>query len=281
MGRLAELYDDAAKNARLARLITEGIDEEGNVSIDADGLDLSPEEQVWLGSLFLAYEQIYIATNALSKESQRVWRIYLKNNLNKPHIRAAFVRDATNSLDYHKDFWRFVRGHPTATGGHHEAGAIPPRFFSDLGGQKSKPKSPVGTIVAKPIVQSDVVAWQAIYRDPQVRKQMYAAPHDNADRLWDYLRERRFFSVFSGDRLLGGFNLYDIDGTRASFGIVFSTEARGTGLGMELMRLLKEEAKNMGVLTLRADVYSDNAPCIHLLEKAEFRRFVWFETNID
>jgi len=44
---------------------------------------------------------------------------------------------------------------------------------------------------------------------------------------------------------------------------------------------MKEEAKKMGVLTLRADVYSDNAPCIHLLGKAGFRRFVWFETNID
>jgi RimJ/RimL family protein N-acetyltransferase len=150
-----------------------------------------------------------------------------------------------------------------------------------LDGQKSKPKPLAETIVARPVVQGDVVAWQAIYRDPQVRKQMYAAPHDNADRLWDYFRERRFFSVFSGDRLLGGFNLYDIDGTRASFGIVLSTEVRGSGLGLELMCLMKEEAKKMGVLTLRADVYSDNAPCIHLLGKAGFRRFVWFETNID
>jgi RimJ/RimL family protein N-acetyltransferase len=43
---------------------------------------------------------------------------------------------------------------------------------------------------------------------------------------------------------------------------------------------LEIKAKEMGIATLRADVYSDNTPSIKALESAGFRPFVWLEKNI-
>lgn len=279
LSRLGEIYDQAQQDETLARLLTERIDENGEVFLDSDDLALSPKTKVWLGSLFLAYEQVYVATLALSNESKRVWRIYLKNNLNKPTLRAAFIADASSAQDYHHAFWEFVRG--SKSGDTYQGGAIDDRFFKAQDGIRREAGVKRAALHVEPLHSSHLHEWLSIYRDPEVRRQMYAAPTENEAVLEQYLRRRRFYSVLDAEGVLvGGFNFYEEEGSRACFGIVIHPAFRGQGLGREIVRLMKDEARSLGFATLRADVYADNAPCLGLLDRTGFRRFVWVETNL-
>ena len=178
LGRLGEIYDQAYANHRLASIICQPCDSAGKIEIDPDDVELSSGDIVWLGSLFLAFEQIFVATGALSQESRRVWQLYLLNQLNKPFIRAAFVKDACDAKDYHQDFWRFVRGKKER--GEYKGAAIDPKYFRKADHKKSI-EALSEPLVSRPFQQEHSDFWMELYGDQEVRKQMYAAP---LDRLW-------------------------------------------------------------------------------------------------
>lgn len=145
---------------------------------------------------------------------------------------------------------------------------------------KAKKSGPQVGLVATPLKRSHLRAWLEIYRDPEVMRQMYAAPTDSTKALWSYLQKRKFYSVLQDGNVVGGFNFYDIHDSRACFGVVTHPNFRGKGLGRELVRLMRAEAKRLGYRTLRADIYLDNKPCLALVRKTGFRQFVWVETNV-
>lgn len=283
LGRLGELYDNAYADPKLARILTETPDPEVSNPLTVADIDLMPQERVWLGSLFLAFEQIYVATMALSSESRRVWRLYLRNQLNKPTIRAVFVSDAGDAKDFHAKFYEFVRGRKSTSnpGGYADA-AIAPQFFSGAPISGAKPEDfSSDSLKVRPFEPADAQFWLGIYRDEEVKKQMYAAPTDSADALISYLSARRVFTVWLGDLRVGGFTITTEKDRLGTFGIVVESSHRSRGLSSEIMRLMEREARNLGVLTLRGDVYADNMPSIRALENAGFRKFLWFEKNIE
>jgi RimJ/RimL family protein N-acetyltransferase len=282
LGRLGELYDNAFADPRLARMLTEAPDLSGSKPLTLDDIELTTQERVWLGSLFLAFEQIYVATMALSSESRRVWRLYLRNQLNKPTIRAVFVSDAGDAKDFHAKFYEFVRGRKSKSkSAGHEDWAIHPKFFGDLVSPSDKsPHSHTEPLVALPFSASDAGFWLDIYRDEEVKKQMYAAPTDSAYSLISYLSARKVFTVWMQDKRVGGFTITPEKDRMATFGIVVESQQRGKRLSSEIMRLMEKEAANLGALTLRGDVYADNSPSIRALENAGFRKFLWYEKNI-
>jgi len=280
LGRLGELYDMAQNESNLAIIITEPTDPDGKVFSSPIETKPTPKEIVWLGSLFLAYEQIYVATLALSSESQRVWRLYLKNQLNKPFIRSAFVRDAMDAKDFHNDFWQFVRGFKSL---HNPSGysnyAIHPKFFDSLH-QGAPLKANSSKLRFEAFSQDHSNFWMELYNDTTVRRQMYAAPLDSSDSLREYLSVRHVFTAFLDNEAVGGFTISKDKDLIGTFGIVLKDKFRNKGLANQIMAELENRAKVMGLLTLRADVYTDNFPCIRTLEKSGFRRFIWFEKNL-
>jgi RimJ/RimL family protein N-acetyltransferase len=282
LGRLGELYDNAFADPRLARMLTEAPDPSGAKPLTLADIDLTIQERVWLGSLFLAFEQIYVATMALSSESRRVWRLYLRNQLNKPTIRAVFVSDAGDAKDFHAKFYEFVRGRKSKSKpGVYEDWAIDPKFFGDLASPSdNSPHSHTEPLVALPFAVSDAGFWLEIYRDEEVKKQMYAAPTDSVDSLISYLSARKVFTVWMQDKRVGGFTITPEKDRMATFGIVVDSQHRGRGLSSEIMVLMEKEARQLGALTLRGDVYADNTPSIRALENAGFRKFLWYEKNI-
>lgn len=281
LGRLGELYDNAYTDPKLAQILVEAPDPECKSPLTLADINLSPQERVWLGNLFLAYEQIYVATLALSSESRRVWRLYLRNQLNKPTIRAVFVSDAEDAKDFHAKFYEFVRGsESTSSSGGNRDAAIDPRFFrKDHAFQKSK-QILTDTITAREFERADSEFWLEIYRDGEVKRQMYSAPVDSAESLIGYLSTRKTFTVWLDNQRIGGFTITQEKDRMASFGIVLKASHRGKWLSSQIMNLLEIEAHKLGVMTLRGDVYADNAPSIKALANAGFRKFLWFEKNI-
>jgi len=148
-------------------------------------------------------------------------------------------------------------------------------------GKTIKKKDELAVLTAKPAVREDLGFWMDIYGDPEVRRQMYAAPVESDDVLWDYLyREQKAFTVWQSDKRVGGFLLSMVAPFLGTFSIVIHKDFRGSGHGREVMGLIESEARKEGYRTLRADVYSDNESSIRLLEKCGFRQFVWLEKNL-
>ncbi len=283
LSRLGEIYDQAHINPRLAEIICQPSDLESKIDIDPDDIDLSPTEDVWLGSLFLAFEQIFVATNGLSEESKRVWRLYIRNQLNKPFIRATFVKDAVAAKDYHNDFWSFIRGkHDKNAPYEYVDYCIHPRYFRQTDQIKSHPLL-VHDLIVKPFLYSDGEFWLSLYKDDEVRRQMYAAPTTSLDEFVDYLskpKKRKVFTVFLAGKPVGGFTITPEKDQLATFGFVIHPEFRGRGISHKMLILIQQEANKLGVLTLRADVYADNFPSIRAMQNAGFRKFLWLEKNI-
>jgi phosphinothricin acetyltransferase len=131
-----------------------------------------------------------------------------------------------------------------------------------------------------PLMPSHAKFWMELYRDEEVKKQMYTAPTDSEQALLDYLKPRSAFTVFLNDQPIGGFTITNLGNRLGTFGFVIHPNYRGLGLASAIIKELEIKAKEMGIATLRADVYSDNTPSIKALESAGFRPFVWLEKNI-
>lgn len=279
LGRLGEIYDQAFCNPRLAEILTESSDPDGNkVDLDSSSLNLSAQEIVWFGSLFLAFEQIYVATISLSSESQRVWRLYLKNQLNKPSIRAAFLNDAGNAKDFHNGFWRFVRGRESSYG--YEDYAINPSFFTIKKAHTPETFGNKYSICVEPLNNSSSGFWLEMYRDQEVIRQMYAAPIDSEENLFLYLKNRFCYTVIIDQTPIGGFSITKEKEQIASFGIVVHPEHRNRKYSRIILNEVEKKARDLGFRSLRADVYTDNTASIKSLNSSGFRKFIWFEKNI-
>ncbi len=285
--RLSQLYDQATQDDDLARLVQEPVDPEGKCLPYA--VNLSPKQRVWLANLCMAFEQIYVATSGASEESQRAWKQFLTNKLNKPTIRNMFLRDAKESADYHKGFLEFVCGRIETVNGRSQygGGAIKREVIDALleapfltGGKALDASG----LVSRPVSKEDFPFWKEMYSDSQVKRQMYSIPAESAEALIKHLQgdgKGAAFTVTLNKAPVGGFTVLKETQTIGTFGIVIHKPFRAQGLGGPIMKLLDRQAKDMGLLTLRADVYSDNVNSIRLLEKAGFRPVVWFEKNLD
>lgn len=281
LSRLGQMYDQAADDESLSSILAESSDHENKVPPTTGAAVFNNRQIIWLNSLGLALEQIYLATNFLSPESRRVWRLYLRNQLNKPSIRSAFVADASSNQDYHQAFWRFVRGTRESRAGviHYENHAIHPQYFDSRPDDARLPDIPADVECTR-ATRDDMLFWLEIYKDEEVRRQMYAAPTASTDALWDYLSHRHVFTAWAGKKRFGGFTLTIEKGLLATFGIVIHPEFRDCGYGPTLLGMLESEARKLGIKTLRADVYDDNHACIRMLNGEGFRRFIWMEKNI-
>lgn len=130
-------------------------------------------------------------------------------------------------------------------------------------------------------IKKDLPFWKEIYLDGDVKMHMNAAPIETDRELWEHLnRSDRYVVYGDNDELIGGFSIYHRDNKTAEFGIVTHPKFRGKGLGMVIVSFLEETAKDLGIKTLKADVYEENIPCISLLKKDGFKPIIFLEKNI-
>ena len=119
-----------------------------------------------------------------------------------------------------------------------------------------------------------------IYRDKEVKRQMYAAPTESPEILWTYISSRHAYTVWDKAQRIGVFSISKERDLLATFGIAIHPDFRGSGYGKDIIRLLTETALSLGIKTLRADVYEDNRACIKVLAADGFRKFIWMEKNL-
>lgn len=283
LSRLGELYDLCLVYSDLAQMLAESSTTEEDPQPLYSPESLKPEQRVWLGSLFLAYEQIFVATLTLSHESRRVWRIYLANQLNKPSLRAQFCCDAVTARDYHQSFWRFVRG-SVGPDGIHRGGAIHTKFFDKYAAVSREPQQLIelrsGMLSAQPLREEEYGFWAGLYAEESIRRQMYSAPLDSLESFKAFLRKRTLFTLLLDGAPIGGFSITREGQFMATFGFMLAPEFRGRGFSRNILEMLMEQAAAMGFRTLRADVYADNVPSIRALQSAGFRTFIWMEKNL-
>jgi RimJ/RimL family protein N-acetyltransferase len=135
------------------------------------------------------------------------------------------------------------------------------------------------------ILKRDIKFWKEVYQDHDVMIHMNAMPMDDDKQFWEYLNHSDRYVVYSMDvgqekEPIGGFSLYEREDKVASFGIVIHPNFRGLGLGKVVLEFLNETAKDLGIKTLKADVYEENTPCISLLKSGGFKPIVFLEKNL-
>ena len=133
------------------------------------------------------------------------------------------------------------------------------------------------------IIKKDLPFWREIYSDPAVKKYMALWGQEPADTqdFWVYLNEAERFVVLNPDNeVVGGFTLYHRENKTAAFGIVTHPKFRGKGMGNIVYNYLQETARDLGIKTLKADVYEDNAASLALLKSNGFRPVVFLEKDI-
>lgn len=133
-------------------------------------------------------------------------------------------------------------------------------------------------IYAAKIQRAQIATWRRLHAEDD--GMMYALPADDRT-LWSQLSRCNAHLAFDGvDCLVGGFTLTLLAPGLASVGIMVERSLRRSGYGAKLMGLVEETARALGVRTLRADVYAENAAAIALLQGQGFREFVWLEKNL-
>ena len=259
--RLGQLYDAAMNDQSLASIILE-------TSSSTPQKVVTFKQDVWLGNLFMALEQVFVASQTLRRKAREPWERYILNQFEKPTIGHHFRQDLTVRGDYHGGFVELLErknlvGPP----------ARPP----------VRPIAPPKTLhISKLDLQGEEMEfWRELYRDPDVARQMYAVPIDDEEALRESFAEGAFV-VWEGNRRVGGFTITREKQHRGTFGIVIHKEYRGQGYGLRVIKeLVEPKAWEMGLMTLRADVYLDNIASRRLLDRAGYREFVWVEKNIE
>jgi len=284
LARVGQLYDLAIEYDEFAALLDEPVDTEGRIIYPMNCL--TSKQGMWLSSLLLAFEQVYVAVSSSGTEAQRAWGQYLANQLNKPTLRGYFLRDMHDFSDYHGDFVEFACGHAVSHGHRtrFSGGAIKAEVIDAiLGRSLLAPTEPSPKLVVRAVSQGDLPFWRGLYTDCAVKRQMYAIPPMSDDEFLNYLHkpgEAVACLVSVGDEPIGGFTIHKETDTRGTFGILIQRAHRGKGLGRSIIGELEKQAKAMGIWVLRADVYADNLPSIRLLESSGFRSFIWLEKNL-
>ena len=284
--RIGQLYDQAVEDKEFASILLEEPDKDGNNPGNA--IVVTPKQDIWLANLFMAYEQIYVAMTGANRDSQRAWKKYLINQLNKPTIRVTFLRDESSFSDYHKNFIKFCLGKKKSNGdftytGHAIKKEVIQVILKSINTKKLEAID-ASTLSIHLFTKNDLPFWKEMYSDPAVKQQMYALPSFTDKELYEYLKpdeNAATYVVNMKDTPIGGFTIRKETKTRGTIGIVIHKMHRGRGLGTEIMKMLEAKAKDMKIKVLRADVYSDNAASIKILEKTGFRPFIWFEKNLD
>jgi RimJ/RimL family protein N-acetyltransferase len=135
------------------------------------------------------------------------------------------------------------------------------------------------------ILKRDINFWKEVYQDPDVKIHMNAMPMETDKQFWEYLNHSDRYVVYNMDdsqekNLIGGFSLYEREDKVAFFGIVIHPNFRGLGLGKVVLEYLNETAKDLGIKTLKADVYEENLACISLLKSGGFKPIIFLEKNL-
>ena len=133
-------------------------------------------------------------------------------------------------------------------------------------------------------VKTDLTFWREIYSDPDVKKFMalWGKEPSDTQEFWEYLNTSERFVVYNLDtnEPIGGFTLYHRENKTAEFGIALHPKYRGIGLGKVIIYFLQDTAKDLGIKTLKADVYAENKPSLSILRNSGFRDVVFLEKNL-
>jgi len=115
---------------------------------------------------------------------------------------------------------------------------------------------------------------QSLYR--RFLSARFHVPHERLQELViiDYTREVAIFAVVGeeGQEQIVGVGRYftDPDTHTAEVAFAVRDEYHGKGIGTELLAYLTYLAKRQGLLGFTAEVFSDNAPMLHVFEKGGF-----------
>jgi len=136
------------------------------------------------------------------------------------------------------------------------------------------------------ITKKDLPFWVDVYKDSTTLDNMNSIPDmKDTNDLWHHLNKIDRYVVFSLEdgiekEVTGGFSFYNRKDEEATFGLVIHPKFRGHGLGYVLMDWLTDTAKDLGIKTLKADVYSDNIACLNVLRRKGFRELVYLEKHL-
>lgn len=134
------------------------------------------------------------------------------------------------------------------------------------------------TLYAVPLRRNEL----KIFRDLHATAgdMMYALPADDR-ALLKALRGANPHLVYdSMTMLMGYFTISRIGPFTGTFGLLIKPGSRRCGFGKKLLALVESSAADMGIPTLRADIYSSNAAALALVRSSGYREFVWLEKNI-
>jgi len=136
------------------------------------------------------------------------------------------------------------------------------------------------------ITKRDLSFWIDVYKDSTTLDNMNSIPDfKDTNDLWHHLNKIDRYVVFSSEdgiekEIIGGFSFYNRKDEEATFGLVTHPKFRGLGLGYVIIDWLTDMAKDLGIKTLKADVYSDNTACLNVLRKKGFRELVYLEKHL-
>jgi RimJ/RimL family protein N-acetyltransferase len=136
------------------------------------------------------------------------------------------------------------------------------------------------------IAKKDLSFWKDVYKDSSTLDNMNSISEiKNTKDLWHHLNKIDRYVVLTLDRgmedeVIGGFSFYNKKDEEATFGLVSHPKFRGQGLGYVIIDWLTDIAKDLGIKTLKADVYSDNEACLSVLRKKGFRELVYLEKQL-
>lgn len=137
------------------------------------------------------------------------------------------------------------------------------------------------------VAKKDINFFKEIYSDPVVMEYMalWGSKLEGTDNeVWAHLNSIDRFVVSKIEKKkevpIGIFSFYNKESNVAHFGIAIHPKLRGEGTGKIVMTHLIETAKDLGIRTLKGEVYEDNISSLFLLRKNGFRNIVLLEKNI-
>ena len=135
------------------------------------------------------------------------------------------------------------------------------------------------------VEKKDIDFWKEIIEDKDTLSNMNISHIvERYNNFWEYLNRVERFTVYqfqeAKETPIGGFSLYNRAEKEATFGYVIHPEFRGQGLVHVLMNLLFDTCRDLGIKTLKADVYNDNKASLRVLESNGFRKMDFLEKQL-
>jgi RimJ/RimL family protein N-acetyltransferase len=136
-------------------------------------------------------------------------------------------------------------------------------------------------------IKKDVPFWKEVYSDIKVQEYMalWGSKLQGTDmEIWAHLNSIDRYVVYKQQKKkeipVGGFSFYNKENNTAHFGIVIHPTLRGQGVGKIVMEHLLATAKDIGIKTLKGEVFEDNISSLFLLRKNGFRNIILLEKNL-